>query len=112
MPLPVQRHGRLFDGFLILRSSCNFCGLQYSIAAAGGGPAIFVISIAGFIIEGGALVTEFKYQPPFWVHALLWVPLILAVPLGPLRGLKGLLIALQYHYKASERRLAPRFGVC
>ena len=61
---------------------------------------------------GAALVTEIKYQPPFWVHALLWVPLMLAVPLGPLRGLKGLLFALQYHYKASEKRLAPRFGVC
>ena len=57
---------------------------------------------------GAALVTEIKYQPPFWVHALLWASLILAVTLGPLRGLKGLLFALQYHYKASEGRLAPK----
>jgi uncharacterized protein (DUF983 family) len=99
---------RLFDGFLTLRSSCDACGLQYSFADAGDGPAIFVILIAGFIVVGAALVTEVKYQPSFWVHALLWVPLILAVTLQPIRGLKGLLIALQYHYKASEGRLTPK----
>jgi uncharacterized protein (DUF983 family) len=46
------------------------------------------------------------YQPPFWLHALLWGPLILLVTLAPLRLLKGLLIALQYHHKAEEGRLA------
>jgi uncharacterized protein (DUF983 family) len=66
--------------------------------------------IAGAIVVGAALVTEVKYQPPFWVHALLWVPLILAVTLWPLRGLKSLLIALQYHHKASEGPLPPKAG--
>jgi uncharacterized protein (DUF983 family) len=45
------------------------------------------------------------YQPPYWVHALLWGPLILATTLVPLRAMKGLLIALQYHHKAAEGRL-------
>ena len=54
---------------------------------------------------GAALVTEVLYQPPIWVHALLWGPLILIVTLGPLRPLKGLMIALQYHHKAEEGRL-------
>jgi uncharacterized protein (DUF983 family) len=31
--------------------------------------------------------------------------LILLVPLGPLRPLKGLLIAVQFHHKAAEGRL-------
>ena len=83
--------GRLFDGFLTFRSSCTVCGLQYSFADAGDGPAIFVILIAGCIVVGAALVTEIKYEAPFWVHALLWGPLNLAMTLGPLRGLKGLL---------------------
>jgi len=50
-------------------------------------------------------VVEFAYQPPFWLHAVLWVPLILVVTLAPLRLLKGLLIALQYHHDAAEGRL-------
>ena len=50
------------------------------------------------------------YQPPFWVHAVLWLPLILIVTLGPLRPMKGLMIALQYHHKAAEGRLERRGG--
>lgn len=100
--------GKLFDGFLRLNSNCNVCGLDFAFADAGDGPAIFVIMIAGAIVVGAALVTEVKYQPPFWVHVLLWLPLILAVTLWPLRGLKSLLIALQYHHKASEGQHHPR----
>jgi uncharacterized protein (DUF983 family) len=48
------------------------------------------------------------YRPPYWVHAALWLPLILVVTLAPLRAIKGLLIALQYHHKAAEGRLTDR----
>jgi hypothetical protein len=43
-------------------------------------------------------------KPPYWVHAALWLPLIMVVTLGPLRPMKGLMIALQYHHKAAESR--------
>ena len=39
---------------------------------------------------------------------VLWLPLILVVTLLPLRPMKGLLIALQYHHKAAEGRLESR----
>ena len=39
---------------------------------------------------------------------LLWLPLILVVTLAPLRLIKGLLIALQYHHDAAEGRLERR----
>jgi uncharacterized protein (DUF983 family) len=103
--------GKLFTGFLTLRPRCESCGLDFDFADAGDGPAVFIILIAGFIVVGAALVTEVLYQPPIWVHALLWGPLILIVTLGPLRPLKGLMIALQYHHKAAEGRLErPREG--
>jgi uncharacterized protein (DUF983 family) len=50
-------------------------------------------------------VTEILYRPPYWVHAALWLPLILIVTLGPLRPMKGLMIALQYYHRAGEGRL-------
>jgi len=99
--------GHLFAGFLTVRPRCESCGLDYSFADAGDGPAVFVILIAGFIVVGLALIVEFAYQPPFWLHAVLWLPLILVVTLAPLRLIKGLLIALQYHHKAAEGRLDP-----
>lgn len=102
---PRCGEGRLFQGFLTLRPKCEHCGLDYGFADAGDGPAVFVIMFGGFIVVFAAMITEIMYQPPYWVHAALWLPLILIVTLGPLRPLKGLLIALQYHHKAAEGRL-------
>jgi uncharacterized protein (DUF983 family) len=100
--------GKLYAGFLTLAPGCEACGLDYSFMDSGDGPAIFVIMIAGAIVVTAALITEVKYQPPFWVHAVLWLPLTLAVTLWPLRAIKSLLIALQYHHKAAEGRLIEK----
>lgn len=117
-PLPIARglrgrcprcgEGKLFQGFLGLRPRCDHCGLDYSFADAGDGPAVFVILIGGAIVVCAALITEVVYQPPYWLHAALWLPLVLIVTLAPLRLIKGLLIALQYHHKAAEGRLERR----
>jgi uncharacterized protein (DUF983 family) len=108
---PACGQGRLFKGFLDLRPACEHCGLDFSFADAGDGPAVFVILIGGAIVVFAALMTEVVFQPPYWVHAALWLPLILLVTLGPLRPIKGLLIALQYHHKAAEGRLDRRSDV-
>ena len=100
--------GKLYSGFLTLRPRCEACGLDYAFIDAGDGPAVFIIMIAGAIVVGCALIVEVKYQPPFWVHAALWLPLILATTLLPLRAMKALLIALQFHHKAAEGRLIDR----
>jgi uncharacterized protein (DUF983 family) len=100
--------GKLFSGFLTLRAKCDACGLDYAFIDAGDGPAVFIILIAGAIVVAAALIVEVKYAPPFWVHAALWLPLILAVTLWPLRAMKSLLIALQFHHKAAEGRLIEK----
>jgi uncharacterized protein (DUF983 family) len=97
--------GPLFAGFLKLRPRCEVCGLDYAFGDSGDGPAVFIIFFAGFVVVGGALLVEALYRPPFWVHGLLWGPLILVTTLGPLRPMKGLMIALQYHHDAAEGRL-------
>jgi uncharacterized protein (DUF983 family) len=105
---PQCGEGRLFSGFLGLRPRCEKCGLDFDFADAGDGPAIFVILIGGFIVVFAAMIVEVMYQPPYWVHAALWLPLILLVTLLPLRLLKGLLIDLQFHHKAQEGRMHVR----
>jgi uncharacterized protein (DUF983 family) len=99
---------KMFQSFLTLKPRCEICGLDYSFADAGDGPAVFIILFAGFVVVGAALIVEVLYQPPYWVHALLWGPLILIVTLLPLRSMKGLLIALQFHHKAAEGKLSQR----
>jgi uncharacterized protein (DUF983 family) len=105
---PRCGEGKLYAGFINLAPRCETCGLDYAFIDTGDGPAIFIIMIAGAIVVGCALVVEVKYQPPFWLHAALWLPLILATTLLPLRSMKSLLIALQFHHKASEGQLIDR----
>ena len=105
---PRCGEGRLFQGFLTIRKQCNCCGLDYGFADSGDGPAVFVILIGGGIVVFAALMTEVVYQPPYWLHAALWIPLIFLVTLAPLRLIKGVLIALQYHHRAAEGRLERR----
>jgi uncharacterized protein (DUF983 family) len=88
--------GRLFVGWLKVAPSCPVCGLDLSWADSADGPAVFVILIVGFIIAGSALLVEVAYEPPIWVHIVLWGPLIIALSLGLMRVIKGVFIALQY----------------
>jgi uncharacterized protein (DUF983 family) len=102
--------GRLFQGFLTIRPRCEVCGLDFAFADSGDGPAVFIIFFAGLVVVGSALVVEILFEPPFWLHALLWGPLILAVTLLPLRPMKGLMVALQYHHQAAEGRADGETG--
>ena len=102
---PRCGEGRLFAGFLTVAPRCANCDLDYSFIDSGDGPAVFVILIVGFIVVGMALWVEVAFDPPLWVHFLLWLPLILGLSLPLLRALKGLMIAMQYRHNASEGRL-------
>jgi len=102
---PRCGEGRLFSGFLETAPKCENCGLDYSFIDSADGPAVFVIFFVGVIVVGLAFFVEFTYQPPYWLHLLLWIPLILILSLGMLRPLKGLMIAQQFAHKAQEGRL-------
>jgi uncharacterized protein (DUF983 family) len=102
---PRCGEGRLFSGMLSLSKRCGSCGLDYSFADAGDGPAVFVILIVGFIVVGLALWMEVSYGPPLWLHLVLWIPLVLVLSLAALRLAKGVLVTLQYRNKAEEGRL-------
>lgn len=102
---PRCGQGRMFQGFLNVAPRCTACDLDMSFADAADGPAVFVTLFAGAIVAGVALWVEFTYEPVWWVHALIQIPLILLVCLPMLRALKGILIALQYATKAEEGRL-------
>ena len=105
---PSCRRGKLYSGYLALAPKCDACGLDYSFADSGDGPAVFVILVTGFVVTGLALITEILYTPPYWLHALLWGPLAILLPLVLLRSFKGVLIALQFRHKAEEGKLASK----
>ena len=95
----------MFQGYIALRKECPACGLDYAMFDAGDGPMVFGILIVGAIVCGLALWVEFTFSPPYWVHAVLWAPLIVILSLGFLRLTKSTLLVLQYRHKAGEGRL-------
>ena len=98
--------GPLFSGLLGMKERCSNCKLDYKFVDSGDGPAIFGIFILGFLVLGGALIVEFRMEPPLWVHVVLWGILTPLLAIGLLRVLKAMLIALQFRNKAEEGRLA------
>ncbi|MGD9657068.1 MAG: DUF983 domain-containing protein [Methylocystis sp.] len=101
---PRCSKGHMIKGLLAVAPKCEVCGLDFSFADAGDGPAIFVMTIVGFIAIAVLWYVEVTYQPSYWVHAAILAPLSAALCLGLLRPAKGLLIALQYFNKAEESR--------
>jgi len=105
---PRCGEGALFSSYLTIAPRCKICKLGFGFADSGDGPAVFIILIAGLIIMVAVVVVEILYQPPYWVHAALWLPLTVILCLGLLRPFKATLVALQYRHKAKEGRLAKR----
>ena len=103
---PRCGRGPLFRGFLDVAPQCVSCGLGFSGFEAGDGPAVFVILIVGAIVAGGALLTEVRFQPPYWVQGAIWGPAVVILSLAFLRPLKAGLIALQFKHRAEEARIA------
>jgi uncharacterized protein (DUF983 family) len=102
---PRCGEGHLFTGFLNVAPRCEVCGLDLKFADSGDGPAVFVMLLAGFIVLGAALYVDVTYEPPMWVHLVIFLPLAVVVCVGLLRPLKGILVALQYRNKAEQGRL-------
>lgn len=98
--------GDLFRGYLRIAPRCQSCGLDFSGFDAGDGPAVFVILIVGFITAGGALLFEVSVSPPYWVHAVVWLPTVAILSVVFLRLAKSTLLVLQYRHQAREGRLA------
>jgi len=94
--------GKLYTGFLTFQDECSNCGLDYGIFDAGDGPVPFIIMLLGLLFVGLALVVEVSFQPPIWLHFLLWIPGIIGGSLFLMRPAKALMVAMQYHFKAAE----------
>lgn len=93
---PRCGEGDLFSGFLQVAPSCNRCGLDYTFADAGDGPAFFVGFLGCFLAAAFTVWMELSVGAPIWLNALLSLPFALAICIIPLRPAKGFFIAQQY----------------
>ena len=95
----------LFAGVARFAEACRACGLRFADYNVGDGPAAFLTLILGTIVTALAITVELSFSPPWWVHALLWVPLTLAGVMASLRIAKGWLLALEYRTAAREGKV-------
>jgi uncharacterized protein (DUF983 family) len=93
---PNCGEGRLFHTFLKVADECPACHQHLHHHRADDAPAYFVILIVGHLVVPLALAVETAYELPYWLHALLWVPLTLGLALALLQPIKGAIVALQW----------------
>ncbi|HKT85125.1 MAG TPA: DUF983 domain-containing protein [Novosphingobium sp.] len=95
----------LFQGMVGFAPRCPACGLDFGQFNVGDGPAAFLTLIVGAVIAVLAIWVQLAFEPPFWLHVLLWVPLTTALVVGGLRIAKAWLIGAEFRRRAGEGRL-------
>jgi len=92
----------VFRSDLELASSCDHCGADFSKGDAGDGLAFVVMFLIGILVTPPVLLVQIAFDPPVWVHLVLWTPVILGLSVWLLRPFKSLLFALQWKHRAEE----------
>ena len=67
--------------------------------------AVLVMFVLGTIVVGLAFWVEFTFEPPLWVHAILWPVVTVPLAVALMRPMKAAMVALQYRHRASEMGL-------
>ena len=94
---PACGEGHLFRVFMKVADHCEKCGEPFRYHRADDFPAYLVIVLVGHLVLPPVLYVETAFSPPYWVHALLWLPLVMGLALGLLQPIKGLIVAMQWH---------------
>ncbi len=109
MKCPSCGKGHLFGRFLKVVDHCEACGESYSAQRADDLPAYLVIVVVGHAVVPALLALETAYAPPYWLQALIWLPITLVSSLGLLQPVKGAVVGLQWQtgmhgFQDSKRR--------
>jgi uncharacterized protein (DUF983 family) len=66
----------------------------------GDGPIYVLLSLLCVIVPLSALFVEFRYEPPVWVHIILWPFMVVGLILGLLRPVKSAYLHQQYLHRS------------
>ncbi len=99
---PNCEKGKLYQAYLKVNETCPSCGYDLKAIDTDDGPAVFIMFVVGFLVMFAALFVEVSYQPPMWVHMVVWLPAILILSFALLPPFKGFFIASSYKHNAGE----------
>lgn len=93
---PACGEGALFSSYLKVVPTCARCGEELHHHRADDAPPYLTIFIVGHLLVPLMLWLEVAYQPDYWIHIALWLPLTLVLCLALLPVLKGAVVGYQW----------------
>jgi uncharacterized protein (DUF983 family) len=93
---PCCGKGMLFASWLKLNKSCAICNQDFTVFDTGDAATYTSICIVGTIVIIGVAYVEVVYQPEYWVHAALWIPITLLGSILSHRLCRAFFIADEY----------------
>lgn len=93
---PACGTGSIYVAYLKVADRCPRCDEELHHHRADDAPPYFTMIIVGHIVVAGIMTLEKAYKPESWVHAIIWVPLLLIMSLWLLPRVKGALVGLQW----------------
>jgi uncharacterized protein (DUF983 family) len=88
-----------------LQPECKVCGLNFGQSDTGDAGAVGVIIVLGAIVLVLAFWVEFRFEPPLWVHAILWPVVTIPLAIIITRPVKAALVAAQFRHRPTEMGL-------
>ena len=99
---PRCGRGPLYSGLLRFKPACESCGLPLAPYDGGDGAAVAGVFIVGALAVISVIVVDVKYQPPMWLHAVIWPLPVLALTIWVMRVAKAALAAAQWRHRQGE----------
>src|SRR3546814_16999135 len=69
-----------------------------------------LIFVLGALVVPLALLTESWFAPPYWVHLVVWPPVILGIAIGLLRPMKAFFVGQQFRHRSAAGPGPPGSG--
>jgi uncharacterized protein (DUF983 family) len=89
---PFCGEGRVFAGFLKVVPECSHCHAPLGLLRADDAPPYFTIFLVGHLLVPPVFWVEKAWQPPMWLHMVVWLPLFAIACTLLLRPIKGAVV--------------------
>lgn len=93
---PACGEGHLLEGFLKVRARCEVCGEDLSAFPADDAPPYLALLLVGHIVFPLVFWSDRVWAPAMWLQFTIWLPIILAITVGSLPYMKGLVIGFAW----------------
>ncbi len=99
---PACGQGKLFSGPLSVVPACTECGADFRASELGDGFTVPVLLVLGAVVVSSAAYVDTAYQPPLWVHALIWPPVVALLAIGITRVIKAFLVVQNWRLRQGQ----------